>query len=213
MHLVQCGHHAIGLDRFASPHHHGSSHGETRITRLSVGEGEAYAPFVRRSHAIWRELEVKTKHPLLMETGGLVMALRDGAAQHHGTTNFVVRSAEVANRFGIAHEMLDTAEIARRFPQFLLRGDEIAYFEPDAGMVFPEHCISALLDHATLHGASIAMNEAVIDLRETAEGVLLTAMNRTLEVARVVIAAGPWIGTLLGGAFERLAVPHRQVLH
>jgi len=34
----------------------GSSHGETRITRLAIGEGEHYTPLVLRSHELWREI-------------------------------------------------------------------------------------------------------------------------------------------------------------
>ena len=30
----------IGIDRFAPPHDQGSSHGDTRITRQAIGEGQ-----------------------------------------------------------------------------------------------------------------------------------------------------------------------------
>lgn len=44
----------IGIDRHHPPPTLGSSHGDTRITPLSVGEGAQYLPFVHRSHALWR---------------------------------------------------------------------------------------------------------------------------------------------------------------
>lgn len=213
MQLAEQGVRAIGLDRFAPPHTHGSSHGETRITRLSVGEGEAYAPLVRRSHEIWRALERATGSTLLVETGGLVMAPRHGAAQHHGTGNFVMRSVEVARRFDIPHAVMDATELNRRFPQFLLRGDEVAFFEPGAGMLLPEACVAAQLQRAVALGASVATDEPVRDLRETSTGVLITTARREFEVASAVVAAGAWLPRLLGGAFTRLAVPYRQALH
>lgn len=213
MHLAEQGVRAIGLDRFAPPHRQGSSHGETRITRLSVGEGEAYAPLVRRSHEIWRALEAATGATLLVETGGLVMAPRHGAARHHGTGNFVMRSAEVARRFDIPHAVLDAAEISRRFPQFLLQGDEVAFFEPGAGMLLPEACVAAQLQRAAALGAGIATDEPVHEISETSAGVLITTARRRFEVARAVVAAGAWLPRLLGGAFTRLAVPYRQALH
>ena len=52
--LAKAGVDALGIDRFAPPHAQGSSHGDTRITRMAVGEGEDYVPFVVRSHAIWK---------------------------------------------------------------------------------------------------------------------------------------------------------------
>jgi sarcosine oxidase len=40
--LARRGVSVIALDRYAPPHDGGSSHGESRITRLAVGEGEEY---------------------------------------------------------------------------------------------------------------------------------------------------------------------------
>ena len=58
--LVLAFAHGVGLDRYAPPHTHGSTHGETRITRQAIGEGEEYSPFAIRSHQIWREIETDT---------------------------------------------------------------------------------------------------------------------------------------------------------
>lgn len=38
-----------GVDRFSPGHLHGSSHGQSRITRLAYNEGAAYVPLLRRS--------------------------------------------------------------------------------------------------------------------------------------------------------------------
>ena len=54
---------ALGIDRYTPPHTMGSSHGDTRITRNAIGEGEMYMPFVKRSNEIWRELEAATGRP------------------------------------------------------------------------------------------------------------------------------------------------------
>src|SRR5215218_8835773 len=55
--LARRGVKAVGIDRFSPPHPVGSTHGETRITRQAVGEGEVYVPLVLRSNTIWEELE------------------------------------------------------------------------------------------------------------------------------------------------------------
>ncbi len=44
----------VGIDQYEPPHAYGSTHGETRMTRLAVGEGAEYVPLVRRSHELWR---------------------------------------------------------------------------------------------------------------------------------------------------------------
>lgn len=50
--LAKRGMKAIGIDRFFPPHDKGSTHGETRITRQAIGEGEAYVPLALRSNEI-----------------------------------------------------------------------------------------------------------------------------------------------------------------
>src|SRR5258706_3528441 len=62
----------LGIDQFRAPHALGSSHGDTRITRLAIGEGEQYTPLVLRSNEIWREVERETGERLRMITGGLI---------------------------------------------------------------------------------------------------------------------------------------------
>jgi sarcosine oxidase len=211
--LAKRGVRAVGLDRFRPPHAMGSSHGETRITRLAVGEGEDYAPLVRRSHEIWRELEREHGSSLLLETGGLILASRDSTAQHHGRVDFVRRSIAVAERFGIPHEVLDAAEIGARFPQFLLRGDELGYFEPSAGVLAPECCVAAQLRQAQRHGATCRTDERVLEVRQHGAGVRIVTDRGTLDAGSCVITAGPWVAGLAPGGPGQLVRVHRQVLH
>jgi sarcosine oxidase len=46
--LAKRGNKVLGLDRFSPPHASGSSHGESRIIRQAIGEGEEYVPLSRR---------------------------------------------------------------------------------------------------------------------------------------------------------------------
>src|SRR5437763_16313418 len=69
----------IGIDRHKPPHQYGSTHGDTRITRVAIGEGAEYVPLVRRSHELWREIEARAGTRLLSVTGGLVLACAGSA--------------------------------------------------------------------------------------------------------------------------------------
>jgi sarcosine oxidase len=204
---------AIGVDRYAPPHRMGSSHGETRITRLSVGEGDSYAPLVRRSHEIWRSLEASEGAKLMTQTGGLIMGPRAGAPVHHSKDAFIDRTIALAERTGIAHEVLEAAAIAARYPQFALHGDEIAYFEPDAGMLAPETCVRVQLAAAQARGATIRTDEQVLAITQDEGGVSVRTAREMLRASRVVVAAGAWVGSLLGGAVARHAKVYRQTLH
>ena len=218
--LAKTGQRVLGIDRFSPPHTLGSSHGETRITRRATGEGGAYVPLVTRSHEIWRELEAETGAELLVECGALVMAGRDLPANHHGKPDFVRHSIAVARQFGIPHEVLDAAEITARFPQFGLTGSEIGYYEPGGGFVRPEACIASQLEMAKRHGATLLLNQQVIDVAADgpdATAVTLRSGDR-FTAHRVVVAAGAWAAGLLAGdaipsgVLTRLPV-YRQVLH
>ena len=211
--LARRGVPAVGIDRFAPPHAMGSSHGETRITRVAVGEGEAYVPFVRRSHEIWRELEAATGDTLLQQCGLLMMAPRGVRTGHHGKTDFLHRTEAVACRHAVPHEMLDAAAIAARFPAFLLRGNEEGYLEPGGGFVHPERCISAQLAEARRLGATVLTGQAVGAVRRDGAGMVVDTDAGPVRADRVVVAAGAWAGRLLGLAFEPVLVPYRQVLH
>jgi sarcosine oxidase len=202
----------VGIDRHHPPHALGSSHGESRITRLAVGEGLAYAPLVARSHELWRELESLTGEELMLETGGLLLGPPGGATRHHGREDFVARTIAVARRRAIPHEVLGAAEMAARFPQLGLRGDEVGFLEPTAGLLHPERCVAAQLRLARERGARVRTGETVLAIEERAGGVELVTDRGRIEAGQVVVAAGPWAGSLVGGV-GRLAEVHRQTLH
>jgi sarcosine oxidase len=211
--LARSGVRAIGIDRYHPPHAHGSSHGESRISRLAVGEGPAYAPLVRRSHDIWCALEAESGEALFLQTGGLIMGPSEGAALHHGKDDFVRRTIAVAAANGIAHEVLQAAEITARFPQFRLRGDEIACYEPTAGMVFPEACIDVQLRLAHRHGAELRLGTRVTSVRQQGNGVEVSTDMGVLHAASAVLTAGPWLPELGGATVANAAQVHRQTLH
>lgn len=211
--LARRGASVLGIDRFAPPHAKGSSHGETRITRCAVGEGESYVPFVLRSHAIWRELEAETGETLLEACGSLMMAPRGLRTGHHGKTDFLGRTIGIAARHGIAHELLDGAAVAARFPAFNVASDAEAYLEPGGGFVHPERCIAAQLRRAAALGARIRTGCTVQGMRRDGQGMLVETDASPVLADQVVVAAGAWAGKLLGAPFSPMLVPRRQVLH
>lgn len=210
-HLAKRGVRALGIDRFSPPHTLGSTHGDTRVTRLAIGEGEQYTPLALRSHALWRELEAETGEALLTANGGLVISSGATTAHTH-VEHFFDNTLAAARRFGIAHELLDAAEIRRRFPQFKVGDGEQGYLEKEAGFVRPERCVAAHLRAAERRGATIRRNERVIGFRATAGGVTVTTDLASYGAAVAILAVGPWLPGLLPQLAPLLRV-YRQTLY
>jgi sarcosine oxidase len=204
--------HAIGIDRFAPPHEHGSSHGDTRITRRAIGEGREFVPLVLRSDEIWNALEETTGRTLVTRNGGLILASRNMPGHHHGSTSFVQDTIDAAREFAIAHEVLDATEIAKRYPQFRLRGDEVGYFEPDAGFIRPEACIETQLVLARDAGARVLVDEAVTAIEPGTHGVEVQTSRGRYSAAQVLLAAGAWIPQMVGDRYGELFRVYRQTL-
>ena len=210
--LARRGVRAVGIDRFSPPHIYGSTHGDTRITREAIGEGEAYTPLVQRSHAIWRELEAETGADLLTQCGGLIIEATGGGAAGHHRHEFLASTIACANRYGIKHELLSAADVAGRFPQFALDGDESAYFEPTAGVVRPERCVDAQLTVAARLGAEIRRETRVLAVEQSGSGVRVRTDEGVVDADRVVLAVGPWVRDFVEREQLPLFTVYRQVL-
>jgi sarcosine oxidase len=201
--LARRGLSVVALDRYAPPHDGGSTHGESRITRLAVGEGEEYVPLVRRSHELWKEIEEESSRRLLTQTGGVVI----GGPE----SEFVERTRRIAARHGIAHENLDGAELRRSFPMFAADDAACAYYEPEAGYVRPEAAVAAQLGLAGNAGVRVRFDEPVLKWRASPEGVSVRTGSGVHDADQLVLCPGAWINQLFPEGRELFAV-YRQLL-
>lgn len=208
--LAHRGLNAIGIDRYDPPHTRGSSHGETRITRLSLGEGAAYVPLAQRSHAIWRALEAQTRTELF-DQRGLLLIGRSGM-RLHGQADFLGTARAALIAAGAAFEELDAATTRRRFPAFAPAADEHAILEPGGGLLYPERCVAALLADAARNGATIRPNTTLRALTPRADAVTLETDAAPIAARQVVLACGPWIAPLAPELAPLTAI-HPQYLH
>ena len=210
--LARSGVSAVGIDRFSPPHGRGSTHGDTRITRQAIGEGEVYTPLAVRSHQLWRQLEAETGAALLTQNGGLVLEAPGAHAGLHNRRDFLDRTIACAKRYAIDHEVLGADQIAQRFPQFALTGNERGYYEPGAGFLRPEACVAAQLARAEHLGAVVRRDERVIAVARDGARVRVRTEAGEHTAAHVVVAAGPWLPDFVPPAMRALFTVYRQVL-
>ena len=202
----------VGVDQFTPPHARGSTHGETRITREAIGEGMQFVPLAMRSHQLWREIESETGRTLFTACGGLVIARADAVSRLHEQQDFLGNTFRAAEAYAIPHERLNANDIAARFPQFVLQGDECGYFEPGAGYLAPEACVSAQLNLASQHGADLRVGETVRSVLRVNDKTIIETNCARYQAGTTIVAAGAWIPQLLPELATTLTV-RRQVLY
>jgi sarcosine oxidase len=202
-HLAARGARVLGLDPRPGAHAEGSSHGETRIVRQVYFEGAAYVPLLRRAYELWAGLRDEAGEPLLRTTGGLFLGRPD--------TRVFRGSLDTARHWSLEHEVLDAAEVHRRFPALRPPGDVMGLWEPHAGTVRPEAAVAAHLRRAAAAGAELRHDEALTGWSVTDDGVRVTTGRGTLEAGALVLALGRWAPELV-----RLDLPltvQRRVQH
>jgi sarcosine oxidase len=210
--LARRGASVIGIDRYSPPHALGSSHGDSRITRRAIGEGEQYTPLVARSNQIWRDIEAQTGADLLTVTGGLWISSPARKAETH-VKDFFDNTLASARRHNIEHELLDARQIRETFPQFNVADNEVAYYEPGAGFLRPEACVAAQLRLAVQNGAHLQRGESVEAISHTGAVVSVKTNRGEYEARHLILCAGAWLPGLLDADLARHFTVTRQVLY
>ena len=103
----------LGLERFELGHANGASADHSRIIRLSYHRPD-YVRLAKRAYATWAEVQAEAGgDPIVTVTGGLDLWPADPAIPQVDYTDSL--AAE-----GVPFELLDAAEVRRRWPQWRL---------------------------------------------------------------------------------------------
>jgi len=202
-HLALRGVKVLGVDTFATPHVHGSTHGRTRIIREAYYEHPCYVPIVQRAYELWAQLEREIGEQLFVQTGGLMIGPPDG--------EIFAGALRSATEHGLAHTILEPREVHARFPGFRVPEGSMALHEPRAGLLFPEKCVEAHLALARRAGASVRTGVTVTAWDADDDVRILTDAGE-LRARTLILAAGPWLPALVPELELPLEV-ERQLFH
>jgi sarcosine oxidase len=202
-HLARRGADVVGFDAHDVPNEMGSSGGESRIIRMCYFEHPDYVPLLKRAYELWHELAGAAHQPIIEITGGVFI----GAPE----SGLVYGSRRAAEEHMLPHEMLSNAELRQRFPQFQVRDDMVALYEPTGGFLRPELAVAAHARLAQQHGARLFANEPVLEWSATNAGVVVQTRDRTVHAQSLIMCAGPWTTKLVSAIAATLTVT-RQVL-
>ncbi|MEO1149991.1 MAG: N-methyl-L-tryptophan oxidase [Pseudomonadota bacterium] len=203
--LTRRGLDVVGFDQYTPPHHHGSSHGQTRLLRTAYVEGEIYVPLIKRAIDGWRELEAETGEDLFHQSGIVYLG---------GPTSTLLRDLNAARaRHDLPFETLDTN---------LLSGEPLqdgwqAYLECAAGFVRCEPAVRALHQVAQRARASLLFNQP-LSVSDTATGNFhIRTQTESFEAPLLFVCVGPWFGAFMETSFPHLVpiptILERRSLH
>jgi sarcosine oxidase len=208
--LAKRGVDVLGIDQFSPPHIHGSTHGETRVTRQGIFEFSYLVPYALRSHEIWREVEAVTGADLLNQCGLLLLQEPDGKSSH-GADDIVKKTAESAQKYGVDHELLSDVELKKKYPQLNIRNETKGYYERGGGFVRPEACVKAQLQLAEQLGATLQTGTQVSGWSANENSVHVDTDKGQFDSQQLIITAGPWIGEVVPQLVNAAQV-YRQTL-
>ena len=185
------------LERFRLGHTRGSSHGVSRVFRLSYPE-QGWVRLAQDALARWRELEREAGEELLVRTPTLDV----GA--------YADENEAALTACDVASERLSVDEVARRFG-VTVAGE--ALYQPDGGVLRADRCTATLASSARAAGAELHEEVTVTDMAPAADGVRLETTAGPLDAGAVIVTAGAWAPGLLATAgIELDAVPTRETV-
>ena len=197
----------LGLEQFELGHANGASADHSRIIRLSYHRPD-YVRLAKRAYETWAAVEAEGGERIVTVTGGLDLWPADPAIAQTDYTDSL--TAE-----GVPFELLDAAEVMRRWPQWRLADDVNAMWQAQGGLADPYRGNAAHRALATAHGATLLGRTPVTAIRSIGGACEVDAGGRTHTAGRVILTADAWTNELLA-SFDRrlpLTVTKEQVTY
>lgn len=188
-HATKSGLKVLGLDRFPPGHDRGSSHGETRMIRMSYFEHPNYVPLLQRAYDLWDELAERRGENLFHRTGLLYAGPPDSV---------IIRGVqESAKEHDLDLEVVSHSEQKDRFTGFQWPKEYTALFEPNAGYLRVEDCVIAHVEEAVQEGAEHRHGETILSWKRDGSGILVTTDRGSYHTEKLIVTAGCWANTFL----------------
>lgn len=186
--LALRGRRVLGIDRHGIAHDRGSSHGEQRLIRTAYFEHPAYVPLARRAFELWEQIERDAREPLLRRCG-LVMI-----GEPHGPVLTGVRRAAAEHALAVAQ--LSPEALQTRWPCFRVADGLEVLHEADAGVLFAEACVRAIVSQAVERGAEVRLGVTARNWSVERDAGGCAVRVRTDDgdflAERLVLCGGPW---------------------
>jgi glycine/D-amino acid oxidase-like deaminating enzyme len=187
LNLIDQGANVTLVDQYGAGNVRGSSGGESRNIRASYGAEEIYTRMTARAWESWGRYEEIFQRRLLYRNGSLRVLRPDALAPQR----------EIFDRLGLPYEMLDAAEVNRRWPQLTMDEGDAVFFERNSGSVKARES-SIAVDEAFIRKGGVS-RLGLATLGRQSSGRLDTVLvnGEPLSAGAFVFACGPWLPKVL----------------
>ncbi len=202
-HLARRGIRVVGLEQFGVSHDRGSSHGQSRIIRQAYFEHPSYVPLLLRAYELWDQLEAASQQRLFERVGLLEVGMPQGVVLAG------IQHSAAAYQLTVEHP--DERELRERFGAFTIPAGMQALFEPTAGILHVERCVTAHVRQAVDAGAALEVESRVRQITWHGDEVIVQTDRQAYRAGGLICCAGAWARDLLAGVYPLRVV--RKHLH
>ena len=183
--LASQGREVLVLEQFDLNHKLGSSHGETRIFRVSYRD-PLYTNLALESIDYWRKLEAETNSVLLEQIGQI----------DHGEEEALTDVEAALKRHGLKSESLTPVQAKEKWPGMEFQNRVV--FSPDGGRSNAARTQENLVKRILELGGQIKANTKVESIKVDGEFAIVATGEGDFKTKSLVVAAGGWIKKLVG---------------
>src|SRR6478735_3247578 len=170
--LAQTGRGVVLVEQFGLGHDRGSSHGTSRIFRLSYPD-QHFVRLAQGALQSWRELEAECGELLIVPTGALDFG------------PVALENARALAACGVRHELLTDTQVRSRWPITAEPGEPIL-FHPDAGITLSGRAWEVTVAGAVEAGAVLLDGLRVTGIAEERGSVRVSTAREDI-VARACV--------------------------
>ncbi|CAM6109535.1 unnamed protein product [Calypogeia fissa] len=191
--LAKRGKSVLLLEQYDFLHHRGSSHGESRIIRMSYPE-EYYVEMMLEAFSLWEKAQQDAGYAVYTRSGGL-----DLGPVKSASLGSLIKSLQ---KFNVEHEILNPAQVLDRFSMMHIPEDWHAVYTKQGGIIHASKAVAMFLSLAGKHGATLRDRAKVTKITPNSsldgtDGVVVNTSRGDALGRKCILAGGSWMGKLV----------------
>lgn len=200
--LLAAGKKVLLVDAWGPAHARASSGGESRLTRTAYGADRIYTEMAWHSLPHWKALSKLSGLPIFHQTGVLFFF-----GEEHPYANATIKAHKA---MGLPTQLLDTRQMAAKFPQIDFSDIALGLYEPELGVLMARRAVQTLADRFVRSGGSYLQARIRAPDAGKPLDAVRTEAGETIRATHFVFACGPWLPKVFPDVVGGRIFPTRQ---